>query len=211
MARPRDADRIDIPGRALAEATRIVEARGAEGLTLGEVAAAVGCRAPALYRYYPGKEALLLAVHDEGFRRLYTSKLDVADATRDDAFARLEAGGLMYVRFALANPHLYELMFADRSPFHLLSDQDRDEEDLGVRSLAFLTESVAACQREGYLVGLDARTAAFTFWSAVHGAVSLAIRRRSPFTEVATAEGVEQVVATVMALVAATRASGHGG
>ena len=205
MARPRNADRIDIPGRALAEATRIVEERGAVALTLAEVAAAAGCRAPALYRYYPSKEALLLAVHDEGFRRLYASKLEVADAARDDAFARLEAGGLMYVRFALANPNLYELMFTDRSPFHLLSGEDRSEEDLGVRSLAFLTESVAACQREGYLPGLDARTAAFTFWSTVHGAVSLALRRRSPFSEVATSEGVEQVVTTVMALVAATR------
>lgn len=205
MARPRDVDRIDIPGRALAAATRLVEERGAETLTLAEVAAAVGCRAPALYRYYPGKEALLLAVHDEGFRRLYASKLEVADAARDDALARLEAGGLLYVRFALANPNLYELMFNDRSPFHRRSTGGEGEEDLGVRSLAFLTASVEACRREGYLTGLDAQTAAFTFWSAVHGAVSLAIRRRSPFAEVATAEGVEQVVATVMALVAATR------
>ena len=53
MARPRTVDRIDIERRAVEEAARLFAERGVDGVTLQEIAAAVGCRAPALYRYFP--------------------------------------------------------------------------------------------------------------------------------------------------------------
>lgn len=40
------------------------------------------------------------------------------------------------------------------------------------------------CQAESYLVGLDPDVTAFTFWAAVHGAISLALRQPIPFDEV---------------------------
>jgi AcrR family transcriptional regulator len=206
VARPREADRIDIKGRAVAEAARLFAERGVDRVSLQEVAAAVGCRAPALYRYYRNKEALLLAVHDEGFRRLYAAKLPAAEGA--GAFERLRLGGLAYVRFALENPHLYELMFYDRGPYReLLSRREAGDpggEDYGRRSLDFLKGSILACQAEGYLRGLDPDVAAFTFWSVVHGAVGLALRRRVPFQEVDAEAIAGQAVETMMALVAAS-------
>ena len=212
MARPREADRVDIPGRAVEAAVRLFAERGAEAVTLQEIAAEVGCRAPALYRYFPGKEALLLAVHNEGFRRLYATKLEVGEATAGDAFERLRRGGLAYVRFARDNPRLYELMFNDPAPFRRLATLqaagDPGGEDFARRSLRFLRDSILACQAEGYLVGLDPDVAAFTFWAAVHGAVGLALRRRVPFDEDEAGTIAEQAVETMMRLVAATRRSG---
>ena len=209
MARPRTADRIDIAHRAVEEAARLFAARGVDGVTLQEIAAAVGCRAPALYRYFPDKEALLLAVHNEGFRRLYASKLDAGQAAGSDAFARLRLGGLTYVRFALANPHLYELMFNDRGPHRRLTALreagDPGGEDFANRSLAFLRTSIVNCQADGYLAELDPDVAAFTFWSVVHGAIGLALRGRVPFRFDEPEAIANQAVETMMALVAATK------
>ena len=214
MARPRNEDRIDIPARAVEAAARLFAERGADEVTLQEIAAEVGCRAPALYRYFPNKEALLLAVHNEGFCRLYATKIEVGDATRADAFERLRQGGLAYVRFARDNPHLYDLMFNDRAPYrHLATLQEAGDpggEDFAKRSLAFLRASIVACQGEGYLVGLDPDVAAFTFWASVHGAVSLALRRRVPFDEGDTDAIAAEAVETMMRLVAASRQDRRG-
>jgi hypothetical protein len=46
--------------------------------------------------------------------------------------------------------------------------------------------------------------AAFTFWSTVHGAIGLALRRREPFGAVETEAAAAGAVKTAMALVAAT-------
>lgn len=208
MARPRDVDRVDIPNRAIEVATRLFVEHGVDRVTLREIAAEVGCRAPALYRYFRSKEALLLAVHNDGFRRLYAYKLDAGEVAGTDAFARLRQGGLAYVRFAVEHPHLYELMFNDRGPYRELAALrdagDPDGEDFARRSLAFLRTSIVACQAEGYLGGLDPDVAAFTFWSVVHGAVGLALRQRVPFQDIASEAIVTGTVETMMALVAAT-------
>lgn len=208
MVRPRNDERIDIRGGAITVATRLFVERGIDQVSLGEIAAEVGCSAPALYRYFPNKEALLLDVHNEGFRRLYAYKLEAADQAGDSAFARLRLGGLTYVRFALENPHLYELMFFERGPFHRLialqAAGDPDGEDFARRSLDFLKTSIVRCQEEGYLHGLDPDVAAFTFWSVVHGAVGLAIRRRLPFIDLDPEAIVTAAVETMMHFVAST-------
>ncbi len=208
MARPRNEDRIDIPGRAVQEATRLFAEHGVEAVSLKEIADAVGCRAPALYRYFPDKDALLLAVHDEGFRRLYTAKLETDSTDDPTPFERLRLGGLAYVRFALENPALYELMFIERGPFRRLeairAEGSEPPVDYAMRSLEFLRESIIGCQQEGYLPGLDPDIAAFTFWSAVHGAISLALRRRAPFTDVDPGVIATQAVETMMALTRTT-------
>lgn len=209
MARPRNEERIDIPPRAVEAAIALFAARGADRVTLQEIAGEVGCRAPALYRYFPNKEALMLAVHNEGFRRLYATKVDVGETQPTDAFERLRQGGLAYARFARDNPQLYEVMFTDRAPYRQLralqAAGDPGGEDFARRSIAFLRESIMRCQAEGYLVGLDPDITAFTFWAAVHGAISLALRQRVPFDEITGGAIADGAVETMMHLVATTR------
>lgn len=213
MARPREADRIDIPARAIHVAIELFETRGIDRVTLQDIAAEVGCRAPALYRYFPNKEALLLAVHNEGFRRLYATKLDVGEATRPNAFERLRQGGLAYVRFAHDNPRLYELMFNDRAPFRQLIalqvNGDAGSEDFARHTLTFLRESILACQAEGYLLGLDPDITAFTFWSSVHGAISLSLRQRAPDDGNDSGAIAARAVDTMMHFVAISKRGGR--
>ncbi len=178
MARPRKSDALDIPRLAVETSISLLEQGGPEALTLARVAAAVGCKAPALYTHFRNKDALLRAVHDEGFRRLYALKLTVGEQAQGDAVRRLRDGGLAYLRFARENPALYRLMF-DPPPLPALAG-DPFTGDIGARALGFLRAGVAGAQREGWFGGQDADRVAFLLWSTVHGAATLVAQNRAP-------------------------------
>lgn len=112
MARPRKAQELDIGRRAVEESIRLVAQRGDFDVPLAAVAQAIGCTAPALYGHFRNKCALLRAVRDEGFNRLYEVKAAVSERMPADPFGYLREGSYAYVRFALDNPTLYQLMFS---------------------------------------------------------------------------------------------------
>ena len=80
------------------------------GLTLREIGARVGVSRTALYRHFADKRALLSAVATEGFRTL---RLQLAAAWDESGRGRagFETMGGAYVRFAVANPSHYRVMF----------------------------------------------------------------------------------------------------
>lgn len=203
MARPRKDESIDIPRRAVEEGARLLETARGRDFTLAEVAAAVGCRAPALYNHFANKDALLRAIHDEGFRRLYAYKVGL-DAAGLDPLARLRAGGLAYLAFARENPELYRLMFAP-PPLPGLEPMPFDTRHPARGAFDRLRGAVEACRDAGHLAGLDAERTAFTLWSAVHGAASLAALNRVPGEADAAWLAVHGAVETIMALIAASR------
>ena len=63
---PRDA----VPGRIVEGALRVIARFGLAKLTLDDVAREAGCSRATLYRYFPGKGALLRAVLDSETGRL---------------------------------------------------------------------------------------------------------------------------------------------
>ena len=84
--------------------------RRVEGLTLREIGARLGVSCTALYRHFADKRALLAAVATEGFRTL---RLHLVTAWEDGGRGRaaFESMGVAYVRFAVANPSHYRVMF----------------------------------------------------------------------------------------------------
>lgn len=204
MGRPRKGEEIDIPRRAIEATIRLLDRRDAAAITLAEVAEAIGCRAPALYGHFANKNALLRAVHDEGFRILLEEKLAIAARHGPDGPARLEAGGRAYLRFAFERPGLYRLMFAPPATAGLPEDAFAD--DPGLRCLAVLREAIAACRSTGHIADTDPDDMALTLWSAVHGAASLALQNRLPTPRGSDPDAAFAVVETMMAFIRATRA-----
>lgn len=209
MARPRKADQIDVPARAVEAVVRLLDERDAADVTLADVAAAAGCRAPALYAYFANRDALLRAAHDDGFRILLREKLAVAARNTRDPLSQLREGGLAYLRFAFEHPGLYRLMF---SPPSAEGGPDNPfASDPGAECLAMLRSASEACQAGGYLPGADATQVAFILWSAVHGAASLVLQGRAPLRaggdSVAAAMGT---VDTLMSFIERSRTSKPG-
>lgn len=83
---------------------------GAGGLGMHELARRLGMKAPSLYTYFDGKEALYDEIFREGMRE-YRARQDALEARHG---INLEAVGAIlsdYVHFADENPELYSLLF----------------------------------------------------------------------------------------------------
>jgi AcrR family transcriptional regulator len=101
--------------RIAAAARRLLDAEGAEAVTMRRVAAAVGITAMAVYRHYPDRKGLLNALADEGFKELAETlgavRLVRSARSRDNIGDRLTRVLDANLRFAFENPRLFELMF----------------------------------------------------------------------------------------------------
>jgi AcrR family transcriptional regulator len=108
-----DAMRIGgLRGRAIDAALRMVEARGAEGVNLRDLAADLGTGPASLYYHFANKDALMAELAVEGFRRLRAA---FAEALRDpQGRSPLHACGEAYLRFTRSQPRLYRVMYAEQ-------------------------------------------------------------------------------------------------
>ena len=101
-------------GEVLAAAMDLLAETGSEeAVSLRAVAKRVGVSVPSIYLHFADKQALLDAVCEEVFEKLFLAlKEGTADAT--DSFAALRRQGSAYVRFALETPDPYRSVL--RSP-----------------------------------------------------------------------------------------------
>ncbi|HEX4847142.1 MAG TPA: TetR/AcrR family transcriptional regulator, partial [Novosphingobium sp.] len=98
---------------ALVEAgLRALQTTTIADLSLRQLAREVGVSATAVYRHFPDKQALMQALASEGIEQLgrYQQAAAESAGTNADAFG---ATGRAYVRFALAHPALFRLIFGE--------------------------------------------------------------------------------------------------
>ena len=202
MARPGKEQELDIARRAIDETIRLLSERGDLDVPLTAVAHAIGCTAPALYGHFRNKSALLRAVREEGFNRLYREKLAVFEQMRGNPFGYLRDGSYAYVRFALESPTLYRLMFTP--PPRLGGSDDPWSGAAGRQILNLLLTGLRCSQDQGFLPGMDLSRCSFMFWSTVHGAVSLTLQNREMDQSVKW-NAAREAVDTLMEIIAATR------
>jgi AcrR family transcriptional regulator len=160
----------------LDEALATIRDKGVEGLTLREIGARLGVSRSALYRHFADKRALLTTVATDGFRmlreQLVTAREECADAPGSS-----QAMGVAYVRFAVANPSHYRVMF---SRFVEPQPQEPELATEAVGAFQALVDAVAAMQREGIVRHDDTVLMARYMWAVVHGVAMLAIDGQLP-------------------------------
>ena len=195
MGRPKNSEREDVRALILEQAKKLFYREGYGNITIRKIAREIGYSPATIYLYFKSKDEILYELHNEGFRLLYGYKMKMVEDGPVDALDRLNRGGRMYVDFALDNPEYYEVMFNMPEPRDFMAEQQKKgsgEEggfgDYAMRSYDFLKESVGNCMAEGYFSRVDLDTAAFVFWSFVHGLVSLIIRKRIPYSQAPTRE-----------------------
>jgi AcrR family transcriptional regulator len=152
-----------------------------EQVSLRGVAEAVGVTAPSIYRHFPNKQALLLAVVEEQFEDLQRVMAEAFAAAGDDPFAALRAMGRAYIAMGLERPAYYEVLFGPLGgALHgLLGIQPSTPgefapEDLGQGSFMVLVDAIEQALAAGPGgAGLDPFVVAVETWSFVHGLVDL--------------------------------------
>lgn len=155
----------------LDEALATIRAEGVSGVTLRDIGARVGVSRTALYRHFADKNALLAAVATEGFRALRQELIaawDEGGHTR----AALDAMGVAYVHFAVANSSHYRVMFGGYFDKQVC-DAELDVE--AKSAFQALVDALAALQQDAAVRGDEPVKLARFVWAVVHGVAMLGI------------------------------------
>ena len=193
MARPAYSDdqREEIETRIKTIALELFAQSGYRNVSLRAIAQVLGMSAPALYRYFESKEALLDAIRADGFedmRQLLAGEREQAATPVEAVASAMRA----YVGFAVEQSALYSLMY------ELDQGEITQASAHGSRKLAFaeavrMAEDVLAERGE---VG-DANLMAHVFWVSAHGLAALAVARQLDLNK-SLHELIEPVVQTVL-------------
>jgi AcrR family transcriptional regulator len=141
-------------------ARRILEEQGPDALSMRNVAAEIGIRAPSLYEHIADKRALESAIIAAGLSEQGFALAEGLGSSADPLIAMTDG----WRRWALAHPHVYRLIY--------VRDLDRDN------------PAVAAAERSAAepmwaLCGGDV-VSARVIWAFMHGMAQLELSDRFP-------------------------------
>lgn len=171
--------------RILACACDLYLEDGLEGFSMRRLARSVGVTAPALYRHYESKEALLLDVVGEAYRRL-AEYLYAALRGRTPE-ERFQLAGEGYLSFALENVRLYEVLFAYPDLIGMAEVSGEVEEQACALG-QFWNDRVRECMDSGILRPMEPERVGQTLWAHAHGIISLYLQGMIPLDEAAFRE-----------------------
>lgn len=161
---------VDVERELVAAAETVLAREGPDAVTVRAVAAEAGVAPMSVYNRFGSKDGLVEALLVLGFDRLQET---LACGDGPAAGGRLQALGLRYREFALANPHFYAVMFGDA----IQHDSDSGAvEEHALAALGALVRQVELAAAAGIIIAADPAETAQQLWSAIHGAVSLELK-----------------------------------
>lgn len=205
MVRPIKTKQIPNLQEAIKEAAwKQIAESGAPALSLRAIARELKITAPAIYNYFPDRDALVTELIIDAYKSFGDSQLQARDAVPEqDMAGRMKAIGLAYRIWAHTYPQRYQLIFgtpipgyeaplmevlpsAARSLSALTSvvEQLRVNGKLNIRSFPQVKKeykvSFETWKKYGGDVDILSMSVAMVIWSRVHGIVSLEIANNLP-------------------------------
>lgn len=172
VPRPKTHD-ARLRGRLLRRAAHLLTTQGPGALGLRGLAKDVGTSTTAIYALIGGKPALLRELYLEAYRR-FAAQLATAPVTEDPAADLIELG-VAYRAAALADPHLYPVLFGS---LDLGFTPDEETTAAAEAALAPLLAVVTRGVEQGVFATADPAELANSAWSLTHGLVSLELNGR---------------------------------
>ncbi len=194
---PRDRKRHRSRSHILAAARELILEKGAEALSLREVAARAGYSPASLYEYFDGKDDLVATLVAESHARLNARMRALPTALPPPR--RLIRLGQAYLAFARENPEDFALFFG-RTP----SKRQAAADPVTGSAYEVLRDAVVAGLEDGTMrpeAGGDAEEIAYGFWALAHGLATLQLTHLRGFQadfEAADLRALETYVAGLM-------------
>lgn len=185
--------------RAILDAARdLFVSEGFDAVSMRRIASAIEYSPTAIYLYFADKDAILVALAEEGFH-LLSDRLEQTNHIADP-IERLRAGGRMYFEFAREQPNYYAIMFELRA--NALAKHESAAETAGHRAFGYIVRAIMQGVASGAIaqgtVDAIAHAAAIpgaeqgqmvcgkapemilahVYWASLHGAASLLLSGR---------------------------------
>ena len=170
MARPatRPYHHGNLREALLERAVVVIDERGAQDLSLRELARDVGVSHAAPRRHFADRQALLDALAIEGFDRLGADLRAAVERAGPTFAARLDALARTYVAFATDHAALLELMFATKRRH----ETERLHEAAN-RSFGTMLDVIADGQAAGEIVAGDRERVAVPIFASLQGLTAM--------------------------------------
>lgn len=161
----------DLKAALIKAADEILAEQGVEGFTLREAARRAGVSPAAPSHHFGSSAGLLSEVAVLGFEAL--SKHLEVDPSQGTPTQRLRLQGIGYVRFALAYPGRFHLMFRR----DLLAHDHAALQEAASRAMALIEDTIRAMRAipDGQPLDHAAQSVLLATWSIVHGFAHLAL------------------------------------
>ena len=156
--------------RILSSAVELYLEEGLDGFSMRKLAGQVGVTAPALYRHYDGKEAVLADVVREAYHAhsQYLYKALGAPTPLERFFG----AGESYLDFVFEHPRWYAMMNTSVEALGMTSLPE-DIEVMGCAIHQFWIDRVRECMDAGILRTGDPVLTSMTLWAHAHGLIDL--------------------------------------
>jgi len=143
---------------------------GLAGFSMRKLARQVGVTAPALYRHYDGREAVISDVVREAYRAFTGYLYRALEAPTP--LERFGAAAEGYLDFALEHPRWFSIMHASADRLGM-DELPSDIEAMGCAVHQFWIDRVRECMDEGVLKPADPMEVSMTMWAHAHGLLNL--------------------------------------
>lgn len=164
-------------GRLISAAQALFTKHGVAGVTMRQIANALGYSQTAAYRYFANKEEILAVVRAAALNR-FCDHLEAACDPAKDARSNANAAGQAFLQFALDEPDSYRLIFDAEHPGKMGSGFAQTVQ----RFHASMVSYVRPLIDEGFVSG-SAETLGLSFCVAAHGAVMMHLSGHLPDVE----------------------------
>ena len=171
ILRLKEETRINILDAAL----QIVKDEGWQALSMRKIADVIEYTAPIIYEYFSSKDAILLELTRKGYL-LLSRELQEAKGKYQLPAEQLEAMWLAYWNFAFANKEFYQLMFGVSTNCCCQLSNKLDEADLPWN---LFSKVIGDLMKIEDMKSDVICTKYYTFWSIVHGLVSINLLGRN--------------------------------
>jgi AcrR family transcriptional regulator len=181
IADRRERERLELRAKILEAARGLFVKHGYDSVSMRKIAEAIEYSPTAIYVHFKDKGELMHELCRCDFAEMSAGANDLAKIA--DPIERIRAMGESYIRFGVARPNHYRLMFM--TPINP-DDIRPTEEDLarkddpaqsGYAALSLAIREGIAARRFRPELNDDVELIAQTFWAAVHGVASLQVAK----------------------------------
>jgi AcrR family transcriptional regulator len=156
--------------RILACACELYLSDGLDGFSMRKLAKQVGVTAPALYRHYDGREAVLADVLRQAYRTF--TRYIYRALSAPTPFERFAGAGEGYLDFVIEQPRWYSILHSSLDALGMEA-LPSDIEAMGQAVHQFWNDRVRECMDAGILKEDDPQKVSLTMWAHSHGMVQL--------------------------------------
>ena len=185
-----------LPDALIEAAEAVIAERGVDGFSLREAARRAGVSPAAPQHHFGDARGLLTALATRGFQNLADALAEADSAAGPSPAARLRAQGAAYVRFALARPSQFDIMWRTSR----IDGENAACAEAGRRAFSILQGAFTAPGEEYQPSPADPR--AIACWSMVHGFARLALDGAFQTPERSSLDEAERMLEPMLASLA---------